>query len=218
MEPNNYRQGARPVDCTDPWDQRRRWPVAMPGPATRSPQGPLRVGILGAGMIATVEPGYLPGLRRLRGRVEVTAIASRTRARAEQVARDWDIPVVCDGLGELLARDDVDAVVNLTPIAAHYETSLRILAAGRHLVTEKPLASTLAQAGELIEAAAQGGLLIVCAPMDILKREWAQARALIDAGAVGKVAFARVQSSHGGPAAMAWPADPTWFYAKGAGP
>jgi len=150
--------------------------------------------------------------------VAVTAIASRTRARAEQVARDWDIPVVCDGLGEMLARGDVDAVVNLTPIAAHYETSLRILAAGKHLVTEKPLASTLAQAGELIEAADRAGLLIVCAPMDILKREWAEARRLIDEGAIGKVAFARVQSSHGGPAAMAWPADPTWFYAKGAGP
>jgi predicted dehydrogenase len=190
----------------------------MPGPATSSPQDPLRVGILGAGMIATVEPGYLPGLRRLRGRVAVTAIASRTRARAEQVARDWDIPVVCDNLDEMLARGDVDAVVNLTPIAAHHETSLRILAAGKHLVTEKPLASTLAQAGELIEAAEQGGLLIVCAPMDVLKREWREARRLIDAGAIGKVAFARVQSSHGGPAAMAWPADPSWFYAKGAGP
>jgi len=189
--------------------------VAMPGPVTRGSQAPLRVGILGAGMIATVEPGYLPGLRLLRGRVAVTAIASRTRARAEQVARDWDIPVVCDGLGEMLARGDVDAVVNLTPIAAHYETSLRILAAGKHLVTEKPLASTLAQVGGLDQLA---GLLIVCAPMDILKREWAEARRLIDEGAIGKVAFARVQSSHGGPAAMAWPADPTWFYAKGAGP
>src|SRR6202021_542042 len=84
--------------------------VAMPGPAPRNPQVPLRVGILGAGMIATVEPGYLPGLRRLRGRVAVTAIASRTRARAEQVARDWDIPVVCDNLDEMLARGDVDAV------------------------------------------------------------------------------------------------------------
>ncbi len=169
-------------------------------------------------MIATAGSGYLPGLQRLRGRVAVTAIASRTRARAEQVARDWDIPVVCGGLDEMLARGDVDAVVNLTPIAAHYETSLCILAAGKHLVTEKPLASTLAQAGELIEVAGRAGLLIVCAPMDILKREWAQARRLIDGGAIGKVAFARVQSSHGGPAAMAWPTDPTWFYGKGAGP
>ncbi len=192
--------------------------MTLPGPAARRPGDPLRVGILGAGMIATVEPGYLPGLRRLSGRVAVTAIASRTRARAERVARDWDIPVVCDDLGGLLARADVDAVVNLTPIADHYETSLRVLAAGKHLVTEKPLASTLAQADELIEAADRGGLLIVCAPMDILKREWAQARRLIGAGAIGKVAFARVQSSHGGPAAMAWPADPAWFYAEGAGP
>jgi predicted dehydrogenase len=190
----------------------------MTGAAHRGPGEPLRVGILGAGMIATAEPGYLPGLRRLRRRVTVTAIASRTRARAEQVARDWDIPVVCENLDGLLARGDVDAVVNLTPITAHYETSLRILAAGKHLVTEKPLASTLEQAGELIEVAARGGLLIVCAPMDILKREWAQARRLIGEGAIGKVAFARVQSSHGGPAAMAWPADPSWFYARGAGP
>ena len=192
--------------------------MTQPGPASRRPGDPLRVGILGAGMIATVEPGYLHGLRRLPGRVAVTAIASRTRARAERVARDWDIPVVCDDLGGLLARADVDAVVNLTPIADHYETSLRVLAAGKHLVTEKPLASTLAQADELIEAADRGGLLIVCAPMDILKREWAQARRLIGEGAIGKVAFARVQSSHGGPAAMAWPADPAWFYAEGAGP
>jgi hypothetical protein len=49
--------------------------VAAPGPAARKPGDPLRVGILGAGMIATAEPGYLPGLRPLRGRVEVTAIA-----------------------------------------------------------------------------------------------------------------------------------------------
>lgn len=46
-----------------------------PGPAARKPGDPLRVGILVAGMIATAEPGYLPGLRPLRGRVEVTAIA-----------------------------------------------------------------------------------------------------------------------------------------------
>ena len=180
------------------------WPCqALPPEA---PRDPLRAGILGAGMIATAEPGYLPGLRRLGGRVEVTAIASRTRARARQVARDSDIPAVCAGLDEMLARDDVDAVVNLTPIAAHHETSLRILAAGKHLVTEKPLASTLAQADELIETAARDGLLIVCAPMDILKREWAKARRLIDQGAIGKVAFARVRF-HGGP--PRWRGPPT---------
>jgi predicted dehydrogenase len=94
-------------------------------------------------MIATAEPGYLPGLRGLRGPVQVTTIASRTRSRAERVARDWDIPAVYDGLAQMLAAPDVDAVVNLTPIATHYQTSRQILSAGKHLVTEKPLASTL---------------------------------------------------------------------------
>jgi predicted dehydrogenase len=109
-------------------------------------------------------------------------------------------------------------VLNLTPIYAHYETSMEVLTAGVHLVTEKPLASTLAQATDICAVAAAKHLLVVCAPYEMLKPEWAEARRLIRSGAVGKVAFARLQSSHGGPASMAWPADPTWFYQEGAGP
>jgi predicted dehydrogenase len=178
----------------------------------------LRVGIVGAGMIATVKPGFLPGLQHIRDRAVVVAITSRTRSRAEAVARDWAIPAVYDSLAQMLAHANLDVVLNLTPIAAHYETSLAILNAGVHLVTEKPIASTVAQATDLCAVAADKHLQIVCAPYDMLKPEWAEARRLVRAGAVGKVAFARLQSSHGGPAAMAWPADPTWFYQEGAGP
>lgn len=188
----------------------------MTEPASGRP--PLRIGIVGAGMIATVKPGFLPGLQHIRDKAEVVAITSRTRSRAEAVARDWAIPAVYDSLPEMLADASLDAVLNLTPIYAHYETSLEVLTAGVHLVTEKPLASTLAQAGELCALAAANNLLVVCAPYEMLKPEWAEARRLISAGVVGKVAFARLQSSHGGPAAMAWPADPTWFYQEGAGP
>jgi predicted dehydrogenase len=187
--------------------------------ASRSPDVPrkLRLGILGAGMIATIEAGFLPGLSRMRDRVEVAAITSRTRSRAEAVARDWQIPAVYDTLGEMLAGADLDAVLNLTPIDVHSETNVQILAAGKHLVTEKPLASTLAEADEICALAESRSLVALCAPADMLSDEWADARNLIEAGAVGKVAFARLQSSHSGPAAMAWPADPTWFYQKGAG-
>jgi len=179
---------------------------------------PLRVGIVGAGMIAVDRPGFLPGLQHIRDRAEVVAITSRTRSRAETVARDWAIPAVYDSLPQMLAHADLDVVLNLTPIYAHYETSMAVLTAGVHLVTEKPLASTLAQASEICAVAAARHLLVVCAPYDMLKPEWAEARRLLRAGAVGKVAFARLQSSHGGPAVMAWPADPTWFYQDGAGP
>jgi predicted dehydrogenase len=179
---------------------------------------PLRVGIVGAGMIAVVKPGFLPGMQHIRDRAEVVAITSRTRSRAEAVASDWAIPAVYDSLAQMLADADLDVVLNLTPITAHYDTSMEVLTAGLHLVTEKPLASTVAQADDICAVAADKDLLVVSAPFDMLKPEWAEARRLIRAGTVGKVAFARLQSSHGGPAAMAWPADPTWFYQEGAGP
>jgi predicted dehydrogenase len=194
------------------------WGTAV---AADAPQGfgrPIRLGILGAGMIATVEAGFLPGLGRMRDRVEVTAITSRTRARADAVAREWQIPAVFDTLEQMLSDGGVDAVLNLTPIDAHFETNMKVLEAGKHLVTEKPIASTLAEADELCGLAESKGLVALCAPADMLSPEWAQARQLIRGGAVGTVAFARLQSSHSGPAAMAWPADPTWFYQKGAGP
>ncbi|MGI3782874.1 MAG: Gfo/Idh/MocA family protein [Janthinobacterium lividum] len=174
--------------------------------------------MLGAGMITTVPAGFLPGLQHLADRVEVVAIASRTRASAEQVAHDFAIGEVYDTLSEMLARADLDAVLNATPGPAHYSTSREILAAGKHLVTDKPLASTMAEADELCELARTHEVLIVSAPDDLLGQEWQEARRLVRAGAIGRPAFARVHSSHAGPAGMAWPRDPTWFYQQGAGP
>lgn len=178
----------------------------------------LRIGILGAGMIATAPSGFLPGLRKIADRVSVVAITSRTRSRAEHVAASWNIPDVYDSLSAMLANADIDAVLNLTPISAHYETSREILSNGKHLVTEKPLASTTEEADDLCAIAERSGLLIVCAPADMLSHDWSQARELVRSGAVGKVAFARVHSSHAGPAWLSWPTDPSWFYQKGSGP
>jgi predicted dehydrogenase len=136
--------------------------------ATQNNSGPrpkLRLGVLGAGMIAIVPNGFLPGMRLLADRVDVAAITSRTRARAEGVARDFNIPDVYDDLDAMLADADLDAVLNVTPIDAHYETNLRILKAGKHVLTEKPIAQTMAEVNELIEAAQERGLHILNAPV-----------------------------------------------------
>lgn len=176
----------------------------------------LRVGVLGAGMIATISYGYLPHLDKIRDRVELTAIADRTIEKARGVADAHGIADVVGSLDELLALD-IDAVVNLLPGPDHYAASRRILESGRHLVTEKPITSSLAEADELLEIAERSGLYVIAAPADMLASEWRRARDLVARGAIGKVAFARVQSSHAGAAGLSWPVDPAPFYREGVG-
>lgn len=177
---------------------------------------PLRVGILGAGMISTVWYGYLPQLHKVPDRVRLVGIASRRLAQAQEVATAYGIEHATDSLDALLALD-IDAVVNLLPGPAHFEASRAILESGRHLVTEKPITNTLAEADELLDLAERKGLHIVAAPGDLLAGEWIRAQDLVRRGAIGKVAFGRVQSSHAGAAGLGWPVDPSQFYQEGVG-
>jgi predicted dehydrogenase len=179
---------------------------------------PLKIGVLGAGMIATYSYGVLPNASHIRDKAEVVAIADPVYERAREAQRQFTIPHAYESLQEMLDRCDLDAVANLTPIPVHGATSLTVLEAGKHLVTEKPLAGTMEEADALIAAAAARGLTIVCAPPNMLFPYYQEVRRVVAEGAIGRVAFARVRSSHGGPASSWWPTDPTWFYQAGSGP
>lgn len=179
---------------------------------------PIKLGILGCGMIATYSYGVIPNLRHMPEKVELVAVADSIFERAQQAQHSFNIPFAYASLTDMLDQADIEAVANLTPIPLHAETSLQILEAGKHLVSEKPIATSIEEADQLIEAAATRGLTFVCAPPDMLSPFYREARRLVDEGAIGRLAFARVRSSHGGPASSAWPNDPTWFYQKGAGP
>ncbi|GAA2759759.1 Gfo/Idh/MocA family protein [Actinopolymorpha rutila] len=188
--------------------------------STEGDQEPLRVGILGTGMIATTGVGVLPNLRWIAEKVTVAAVADVVFERAQAVAKEFGVPAAYPSLEAMLDGTDLDAVVNLTPIGFHGRTSLAILRAGKHLATEKPLANTMDEADEIIELAAAANLTVVCAPPDALFPTYQEARRLLDLDAIGKVAFARVRSSHAGPGGSpyGWPADPSWFYQQGSGP
>lgn len=174
------------------------------------------MGILGAGMISTIGYGYLPHLGKIRDRVEITAIANRSLEKARAVADAHGIPNAVASLDELL-EFDVAGIVNLLPGPDHFAASRKILESGRHLVTEKPIANSVAEADELLDIADRKGLIVISAPADMLASEWARARDLVGRGAIGKVAFARVQSSHAGAAGLSWPVDPSQFYREGVG-
>lgn len=179
---------------------------------------PLRAGILGTGTIATSPSGYLVGLKEMPDQVITVAAADPVVDRARAVAQQYGIPQVYSGLEEMLEKADIDLVINLTPIPIHGTTSRLILEAGKHLVIEKPIATNLEEADELIDLAKSQGVMYVVAPPNMVYANRREAKRLIDEGVIGQPCFARVRGSHGGPAAGNWPLDPTWFYQKGSGP
>src|SRR5205823_6986545 len=107
-------------------------------------QQPLKVGVLGSGMIATYAYGYLPGIRLIADKAVVVAISDPLLDRARDVAARFNIPQVYASLDDMLEKSEVELIVNLTPIPLHGSTSLKALRAGKHVVTEKPIASSVA--------------------------------------------------------------------------
>src|SRR5262249_53010134 len=111
---------------------------------TASPK--TRIGFAGAGNIFDA---YGAGLARFRERVEVGRGADVDLARAEQRATKYDIPA-WGTLEELLADPDVDVVINITPPTTHAEVTTAVARAGKHVFTEKPLATSTEAAAAML--------------------------------------------------------------------
>ncbi len=113
------------------------------------------------------------------------AAADRIRPAADRVAERFGVPAVYDA-AELIARDDVDIVHLATPPSTHYELGMAALNAGKHVLCEKPLATCMADADELLAAAAAGDLII---PVNFVLRYnpvTDAVKAIIDSGVLGE--------------------------------
>ena len=113
------------------------------------------MGLVGAGFIG---PHHLEAVRRL-GFVDVVAIADHTEAAARQKADALGVPKAYGGYEALLADPDIHVVHNATPNYLHHPVSMAAIAAGKHVVSDKPLAMTSAQARELLDAATARGVV-----------------------------------------------------------
>ena len=123
---------------------------------------PLRWGVLGAAWIA--DRAMLAALSEASGS-QLQAMASRDQQRAAALATRHRIPSVHTGYAEVLADPDVDAVYLPLPNSLHLPWALRALAAGKHVLCEKPLALNATEAEEMAEAAQAAGRLLMEAVM-----------------------------------------------------
>jgi predicted dehydrogenase len=112
----------------------------------------IKCGVLGAGWWATF--AHIPALLA-HPRAELVAIQKNDRERAQKVASDFGVPYACTTTAELLAIDGLDAVVISSSPHLHYEQAAAALAAGKHVLIEKPMTFTATQARHLLELAEQ---------------------------------------------------------------
>jgi predicted dehydrogenase len=170
----------------------------------------LGVGLVGCG---NVSGQYLPNGPRLEG-LRFVACADVDSAAAKRVAGQWGLQACSPEA--LLGRDDVDVVLNLTPPDFHAEVALRAIGAGKHVYTEKPLATSVERGRAVLDAAAAAGVLVGCAPDTFLGAGIQTLKQAIAAGAIGTPAIAQVRMLARPP--EAWHPSPAFLYADLAGP
>src|SRR5580765_8144160 len=143
-----------------------------------------RIAIIGAGWWATT--AHIPAIKS-HPDAELAGVQSRERAKAERIARDFDVKHACTCVEELLALPELDGVIVSTTPNVHHKQAKAALESGLHVLVEKPMTFTVAEARELVELAAikKRQLLISC-PWHFTAHA-IEARRLIHSGALGEI-------------------------------
>jgi UDP-N-acetylglucosamine 3-dehydrogenase len=171
----------------------------------------IRVAIAGAGAIT--ERAHIPALRSV-GETQIVAIQSRTAEKAERLAQSlWpdpaDRPKIYTDFDAMLSRERPDAVGVFTPNHLHCEFTLKAIAADAHVLVEKPMAATAAEARRMVDAAARARRVLMVAMQRRFGGVERAIKAALAGGVIGRPHFIRARLSHGGP--EYWAPGQNWF-------
>ena len=172
--------------------------------------GKMKAGLIGCGNISTSYLGLAPNFAGF----EFVAVSDLNHAAAEARAAEYGLEA--RSVDDLLASDDIDVIVNLTIPDAHCEVTTRILEAGKHAYSEKPLVLTLDEGKALAALAKSKGLRVGSAPDTFLGGAHQQARQIIDVGGIGRVVAGTAHVMSRG--MEHWHPNPDFFFLPGAGP
>ena len=170
----------------------------------------VRVGVVGCGIIAEV---YVESSAAFDS-FDVVACSDLDAESADAFADMHGLQAL--SVDDLIADPSIDVVLNLTPPAAHAAVIRAALDAGKHVYTEKPVTTTLAEGRELLAEADRRGLRIGCAPDTFLGTAYETARELIAQGEIGTPLTATATFLVGGP--DDWHPNADVFYQAGGGP
>lgn len=174
-----------------------------------------KVAVIDCGFFANVQ--YLPNIRK-EANADIVAAVDIIPERAQKACEDFNIPNWYENVYELIEKCDFDIAIDSASIQAHQEINMAILGAGKHLISQKPAAPTVAEFDMQIDLAKKMGVKFVCAPIHAMRYDLNIAKQMMADGTIGNVYYAKCNISHGGPEYFQYrDADPSWFFDPGAG-
>ena len=145
----------------------------------------LKVGVIGHGYWG---PNLVRNFMATSGSV-VTAVCDSREERLNQLRKLYPTLALYNNASELIADNDVDAVVVATPVSSHFDLTMAALNAGKHVLVEKPIASNSEQAQQLIEVADKRGLVLMVDHTFVYTDAVRKIRELISTGALGEIYY-----------------------------
>jgi myo-inositol 2-dehydrogenase/D-chiro-inositol 1-dehydrogenase len=161
----------------------------------------VRVGLIGGGFASNL---HAEAFQEVAEAVLV-GVCAVEQGQAEEFARKWNIPAATADYRKILERPDVDMVVIAVPNDLHREIVVAAAQAGKHIVLEKPLSHTLADADAMVSACRQHTVKFMYAETICFSPKYARAKQLVDEGALGKLYMVKQGEKHSGPHS-------DWFY------
>lgn len=171
---------------------------------------PVRIGIIGLGRVFKRYALVLDPLVRA-GRAEVISVYDPVAQMRDEAVELFPGAVEAAGPDEIIANPDIDAILILTSMNEHGALTSAAYRAGKHVLVEKPLATSLDEAAELVRLSQQSDRLLVCAPHVLLAPTYREMYRRLKAGEIGDVKLARALYGWSGP----WWGE--WFYQPGGG-
>jgi len=155
----------------------------------------LRIGLIGLGYWG---PNYARVVTELP-QTELVAVCDTSSAALDFISSRAPGARTTTNADDVFSADDVDAVIVATPTITHYALALSALAGGKHVLCEKPLASTAAECDELIAAAANGDRILFTGHTFLFNPAVIRMRELIDEGRLGRLLYAHAARTGLGP-------------------
>ena len=170
------------------------------------------VGIIGCGSV--MQHAYMPLLVNeiARGHATAPKICDVRADRLAEVQAAFPVSATTEDPSEIISDASIDLVVVLTSMPEHGDLAEQALAAGRHVLVEKPMSIDLEQAARLVELDRQGPAHLLCAPHVLLSPDYQRMARMMRDGLVGRPLLARARYGWNGPD---WG---QWFYGPGGGP